>query len=208
MEILICLCIGYACGCISTSYIVGKANNIDIREHGSGNAGTTNALRTLGVKAGAITFFGDAFKALIPILIIRFFLFQNSAIEPQLLSLYTGLGVILGHNYPFWLNFKGGKGIAATGGALLAFDWRVTLVAIVAFVIITAITRYVSLGSLAVSIIFPMGVLLFYRSNPQFIHMLIVSCLFTVSAFYKHKDNIKRLLNGTENKLGQKVDVK
>ena len=77
IDILICLCIGYACGCISTGYLVGKANNIDIRNYGSGNAGTTNALRTLGVKAGAITFFGDAFKALIPILIIRFFYFKT-----------------------------------------------------------------------------------------------------------------------------------
>lgn len=208
IDILICLCIGYACGCISTGYLVGKANNIDIRNYGSGNAGTTNALRTLGVKAGAVTFFGDAFKALIPILIIRFFLFQNSAMEPQLLALYAGLGVILGHNYPFWLHFKGGKGIAATGGVILAFDWRVALIAMCGFVIITAVTRYVSLGSLLVSIIFPIGVILFYSNNPQFLHMLIVSCFFTVSAFNKHRGNIKRLLNGTENKLGQKVDVK
>ncbi|HEX3076201.1 MAG TPA: glycerol-3-phosphate 1-O-acyltransferase PlsY [Lachnospiraceae bacterium] len=208
MHILICLCIGYACGCISTGYLVGKANNIDIRNYGSGNAGTTNALRTLGYKAGLITFLGDAFKAVIPIMIIRFLLFKNVDVEPQLLALYAGLGVILGHNFPFWLHFKGGKGIAATGGVMFAFDWRFAVIALVGFIVITAITRYVSVGSLLVSTLFPVCVILFYRGNDEFIHMLIVSFLFMLSAFIKHHANIKRLLNGTENKLGQKVDVK
>lgn len=208
IHILICLCLGYACGCISTGYLVGKANKIDIRNYGSGNAGATNTLRTLGKKAALITFFGDAFKAVIPIVIVRFFFFKDSGIEPQLLALYIGLGVILGHNYPFWLHFKGGKGIAATGGVILGFDWRLAVIALIGFIIITAITKYVSVGSLLVSIIFPVGVILFYRDNPEFIHMLVVSCLFTASAFFKHRSNIKRLINGTENKLGQKVDVK
>lgn len=203
MGIIICLVVGYAFGCFSTGYIVGKMNHIDIRNYGSGNSGTTNALRTLGFKAGLLTFLGDALKAIIPIMLIRFY-FPAPEGNLQLLLLYTGLGVVLGHNFPAWLHFKGGKGIAATAGVMLAFDWRFGLTAAVIFVILVAITRYVSLGSLALSLLFPIGVLIFY---PGQIHMLIVSLIFTVLAYVKHRGNITRLLNGTERKLGQKIEI-
>lgn len=204
MEIIICLVIGYVFGCFSTGYIVGKMNHIDIRNYGSGNSGTTNALRTLGFKAGLLTFLGDALKAIIPIMLIRFY-FPASESNIELLLLYTGLGVVLGHNFPVWLHFKGGKGIAATAGVMLAFDWRFGLAAFLVFIGLVGITRYVSLGSLALSLIFPIGVLIFY---PGQIHMLIVSLIFTVLAYVKHRGNITRLLNGTERKLGQKVEIK
>ena len=111
-KIAICLLLGYAFGCFSTGYFVGKLHHIDIRQYGSGNAGTTNALRTLGKKAGAMTFLGDVLKCIIPILFIRHILFVGVEYLP-LLVLYTAVGVVLGHNYPFYLHFKGGKGIAA-----------------------------------------------------------------------------------------------
>lgn len=202
-HIFISTVIGYAFGCFSTAYLLGKINHIDIRKYGSGNAGTTNALRTLGLKAGVITFLGDLLKALVAIFLIRF-LFQNVEINIQLLTLYAGLGVVIGHNFPFYLNFKGGKGIAATVGVMLAFDWRIALIACLLFIISVAITRYVSVGSLLISLIFPIGIFLFYNGN---IHMLIVSIVFTVLAFIKHQENIKRLRKGTENKLGQKIKV-
>jgi glycerol-3-phosphate acyltransferase PlsY len=202
-NIIICLILGYLCGCFSTAYFVGRANNIDIRKYGSGNAGTTNAMRLLGVKAGILTFLGDALKALIPILIITFVVLKN---EPyvHLVALYAGLGVVIGHNFPFWLHFKGGKGIAATGGVILAFDWRIGLAAFVVFVVSVAITRYVSVGSLLISLLFPIGVLVFY---PGDLHMLLISFLFTVLAFIRHRTNIQRLMNGTENKIGQKAKI-
>lgn len=203
LKILICLILGYSFGCFSTGYVVGKANNIDIRNFGSGNAGTTNALRTLGWKAGLLTFLGDAIKAIIPILLVRFLFFPNDTLT-QLFPLYTGLGAVLGHNFPFYLHFKGGKGIAVTGGVILAFDWRLALIALVIFIVVVAATRYVSLGSLIISSLLPVWILIIYPGN---IHMLIVSLFFTISAFYKHKANIKRLLNGTENKIGQKVKI-
>lgn len=203
LNIIICLILGYLCGCFSTSYFIGKANHIDIRKYGSGNAGTTNALRTLGIKAGILTFLGDALKAIIPLLFITLIIYKNET-AVHLLALYTGLGVVIGHNFPFWLHFKGGKGIAATGGVMLAFDWRLGLVALAVFVVAVAITRYVSLGSLLISILFPIWVLIIYPGN---IHMLLVSILFTVLAFIKHRTNIQRLMNGTENKLGQKVKI-
>ena len=108
---IICLVIGYFCGCISSGYFVGKFHHIDIREHGSGNAGTTNVLRVLGKLPALITFVGDLAKAVMPILVIRIFLSPDNW---YLLCLYMGLGVVLGHNYPFYLGFKGGKGIAVT----------------------------------------------------------------------------------------------
>jgi glycerol-3-phosphate acyltransferase PlsY len=201
--ILICLVFGYCFGCISTGYMVGKANKIDIRKYGSGNAGTTNALRTLGWKAGLVTFLGDALKAILPILLIRFVIFPDAK-AISLLMLYTGLGVVLGHNFPFWLHFKGGKGIAATGGVMLAFDWRLAIAALLVFSLIVIITRYVSLGSLVISILLPIWIIIFYPGN---LHMIIVGVIFTLSAFVKHRSNIKRLINGTENKIGQKVKI-
>lgn len=205
IQIIICLAIGYLFGCFSTGYVVGKLNRVDIRKYGSGNAGTTNALRTLGAKAGAITLIGDLIKAVIPILLVRLLFFQNEEISYiHLLSLYTGLGVVIGHNYPFWLGFKGGKGMAATGGVMAAFDPWIIPLGLPLFVIAVAITRYVSIGSLLVAVLFPIWILIMY---PGQIHMLIVSLLFMALAFFKHRSNIKRLMAGTENKIGNKVKL-
>jgi len=203
IKILICLVFGYCFGCFSTGYVVGKVNNIDIRNYGSGNPGTTNALRTLGWKAGLITLLGDAFKAIIPLLLVRFLIYPNNAYD-QLLPLYAGLGVVLGHNFPFWLNFKGGKGIAATGGVMLAFDWRLALAAMCLFLLVTVVTRYVSLGSLMISILFPSWIFILFPGN---VHMFLVGIAFTLSAFFKHRSNVQRLINGTENKIGHKVKI-
>ena len=205
IRIIICVILGYAFGCISTGYLVGKIYKVDIRKYGSGNVGTTNALRTLGWKAGALTLVGDMLKAIIPILLTRYVIAGGfDYADSQLLVLYTGLGVVLGHNYPFWLHFKGGKGIAATAGAMLSFDIRILPFALVVFGGAVALTRYVSLGSLLLAILFPCWV---GYTNPGNYHMLIVSLLYTVSAIYTHRANIKRLLNGTENKLGQRVKI-
>ena len=125
MERIICLAIGYLFGMFQTSYIIGKIHHMDIRQYGSGNAGTTNALRTLGKKAGAMTLIGDMLKCVIAILIVDA-VFENRYQEIlPLLGMYTAAGCVLGHNFPFYLGFRGGKGIAASAGMLLAMDWRV-----------------------------------------------------------------------------------
>ncbi len=203
IRIILCLGLGYLFGCFSTGYIIGKMKKVDIRNYGSGSSGTTNALRTLGVKAGFITLLGDMLKAILPILLIRYLLFKDVPYV-QLLTLYAGLGVVLGHNYPVWLKFKGGKGIAATGGVMVAFDPRIILAGLPVFLISVALTRYVSVGSLLVSILFPTWIYIFY---PKELHMLIVALIFMILAFIKHRANIKRLLNGTENKLGHRVKI-
>jgi len=203
LKVILCLILGYIFGCFSTGYFVGKLNKVDIREHGSGNVGTTNALRTLGAKAGAVTLLGDVIKAVIPMMVVRLLLFKGLDIV-ELLTLYTGFGVVLGHNYPVWLKFKGGKGMAATGGVMATFDPLIIPIGLPLFVIIVAITRYVSLGSLFVAVFFPVWIVI---RHPGDIHMLILSLAFMLLAFIKHKSNIKRLLNGTENKIGQRVKL-
>ncbi|MDF2539742.1 MAG: hypothetical protein K0S76_2763 [Herbinix sp.] len=203
LQILLCLVLGYLFGCFSTGYFVGKLNKVDIRNYGSGNVGTTNALRTLGAKAGALTLLGDVIKAVIPIVLIRYVILPGADFS-QLLALYTGLGVVLGHNYPVWMGFKGGKGIAATGGVMAAFDPLIIPIGLPLFVGVVAITRYVSIGSLLVALLLPVWVVIRY---PGEIHMLIVSLVFLALAILKHRSNIKRLLNGTENKIGQRVKI-
>lgn len=203
LKIIFCLIFGYLFGCFSTGFFVGKMNKVDIRKYGSGNVGSTNALRTLGAKAGAITLLGDALKAVIPILLVRLVFFQKYDYT-ELLALYTGLGVVIGHNYPVWLKFKGGKGIAATGGAMAAFDPLIVPIALPFFILIVAVTRYVSLGSLFVAVFFPVWVTI---RHPGDVHMLIVTLVYMALAFFKHRANIRRLLNGTENKFGQRVKI-
>ncbi|MGN0505521.1 MAG: glycerol-3-phosphate 1-O-acyltransferase PlsY [Lachnospiraceae bacterium] len=203
-AIIFCLVLGYACGCISSGYIVGKVCKVDVRQHGSGNLGATNVMRTLGVGAGAITLLCDLAKCMIPLLLVRYVLFQEFAAfsyESQLLVLYTALGAVLGHNFPFYLKFHGGKGITCMGAVMLMFDWRLALFGIVTFVLIVAVTRYVSVASLFEATLFPIWVALMCESD---LHMILVTCIFTISAFYTHRANIKRLINGNENKLGAK----
>ena len=125
MERLICLAIGYVCGLFQTSYIIGRFYKTDIREHGSGNAGTTNALRTFGKKAGAMTLLGDCLKCVAATFLVKLFLGKTYGDILPLLTVYAAAGCTLGHNFPFYLNFRGGKGIAASVGFILAFDWRI-----------------------------------------------------------------------------------
>ena len=155
MERIVCLVIGYIFGLFQTGYLYGKAHHVDIRKQGSGNAGTTNALRTMGWKAGAVTFLGDCFKCVFAVVVVHLLFAKNYGDILPLLSMYAGMGAVLGHNYPFYMHFKGGKGIAATAGLLVSTTnvWMV-LICLVSFVLIVGVTRYVSLGSLAVVIIY------------------------------------------------------
>lgn len=209
MERLICVLIGYAFGLLQTGYFYGKLHHIDIRKQGSGNAGTTNALRTLGWKAGLVTFLGDCFKCVFAVVTVHLLFGKSMPDMVQALAMYAGMGAVLGHNYPFYLKFQGGKGIAATAGLLISTTniWMV-LICLVAFILIVAVTRYVSLGSLAVVIIYLVEVIVYgqmggFTVADQYLwEMYVVAGLLMVSAFYKHRANIKRLLAGTENKIG------
>ncbi len=208
MVRLACVLIGYVCGLLQTGYIYGKLHNVDIRTMGSGNAGTTNALRTMGLKAGLITFLGDCLKCVIAVLIVRLLFGGANADNISLLSMYAGMGAVFGHNYPFYLGFKGGKGIAATSGLILStMNPICVLICLGTFVLVVGITRYVSLGSLLLMLVY-FAEVCYCLATKQYqvasgheFEMVIVALVLVVSAFYKHKANIKRLLTGTENKL-------
>lgn len=203
--IIICVIVGYCFGCFSSAYVTGKIYHIDIRKEGSGNLGTTNALRTLGKAAAALTFLGDILKAAIPVLVVRYVFKDNTDIS-ILMGMLTGLGVVLGHNFPCWLKFKGGKGIAVTACVTLCIaHWSVIVIGLALFVLTVALTRYVSVGSLISALYLPVNTILFHRKSPDFVIMLIVSLLFTVLAYVQHRENIVRLIHGNERKLGEKT---
>ena len=191
--------IGYCFGCFSTAYFVGKANHIDIRSYGSGNAGTTNALRTLGKKAGIITYIGDVLKAVIPITIVRFFVLTGRQ-DLDLICFILGLGVVLGHNYPVWLKFKGGKGIAVTSGVFIAVVPHIAVFALILFVLIALISKYISLASIC-AILFS-GIWIMINYDFSVAYVVVLSCYIAL-ALWQHRANIVRLFNGTENKIGQ-----
>lgn len=208
---VIALAIGYVCGLFQTGYIYGKSKGIDIRNEGSGNAGTTNSLRVLGWKAGLITFAGDLCKAMLAVLLAKL-IFQGTYPDAiKVLELYAGFGAVLGHNFPCYLKFKGGKGIACTAGMILAVCPMAAPVCLLLFIGSIAITRYVSLGSILVVISYLIQAIVFGQMG--YLHMdaahlpefYIVSACFTAMGLWRHRANIKRLLNGTENKLGMKT---
>lgn len=206
IRLVVCL-IGYLFGCIQTSFFLGKSRGIDIREHGSGNAGTTNALRVMGPRAGVLVFIGDCGKMILAAL-LTWLLFSRS--QPQLVllvKLYTGIGVVLGHDFPFFMKGKGGKGIAVTGGLMLILDWRLGIVALAVFLGVTFATKLVSLGSclmtvLCYALFIVMGEcgLVEFGALPKWEAWLILG-LWVALALVRHKDNIRRLLSGTENRL-------
>ena len=210
MERLICLAAGYVFGLFQTGYLYGKIVHKDIRQYGSGNSGTTNALRVLGKKAGVIVFIGDFLKAIILCLLIKGIYGHRNPDMTPLLMLYGGFGVVLGHNFPFYLKFKGGKGIAATSGVIITMDWRITLVCLAAFIISVGLTRIVSIGSLLVVTIFlgmwiglgAAGLLPLHGAFLTESYFVVIA--FAALAYWCHRANIRRLLNGTENKFGSK----
>ena len=206
MERIICLVIGYVFGLFQTAYIYGKFHGIDIRNYGSGNAGTTNTLRVLGTKAGVLVLFGDIAKCILAVVAANLIFMNTHPDMIYLLKIYAAAGAILGHNFPFYLHFKGGKGIAATAGMILAFHPYFIPVAVVLFFGIFFTTHYVSLGSLLLYagffvemiILGQMG--LFGMTQPLLIELYVVTAVLTAMAYYKHRENIKRLLSGTERK--------
>ena len=211
------LLLGYLAGAlIQAGYWMGKFNKIDIREYGSGNAGTTNVMRTLGKKAGIITYLLDAFKAVLADLVIHFAIVPYTDIPEMLLFLYCGLGIVLGHNFPFYLKFKGGKGIAASSGVVISlmffpkYCFMFTVLGIGIFALVAVTTKYVSLASLiGMAMLFVeflvWGMLGWLPlSGISRVEGTVIVFLLAALAFIRHRSNIVRLVNGTERKIGEK----
>lgn len=201
-----CLAIGYCFGLFQTAFIYGKMNGIDIREKGSGNAGTTNALRVLGKKAGIIVFFGDALKALFAMILVHLLFGKSYPDMTALLRIYAGAGAILGHNFPFYMGFRGGKGIAATGGISLGMAWQCMVAVAITFFSIFFTTHYVSLGSLCMYVVFVIALVVMGQSGsfnmpqPMLYEMYVIALLLAIMAFVRHRGNIKRLIDKNERK--------
>ena len=199
LSYLIIIIIAYLFGNISTSYIIGKKlAGVDIRTQGSGNAGSTNVLRTLGKKAGALTFVGDVLKGFIAVIIAKgiAYMVHVDVVTGAYLAV---VAVVIGHNYPAFLGFKGGKGVATSLGSMLAMNPLIALACLGFFIIIVVLTKYVSLGSILGIGLSPILMLINHNMKG-----VLVTLFLTISVAYTHKENIKRLLNGTERKIGEK----
>lgn len=201
-----CILIGYFLGSISVAYIVGKVRGIDIREHGSGNAGTTNTLRVLGRRAGAIVLAGDLLKCFIA-MIVCWLIFKNSYPDMKyLIRIYAAAGTILGHDYPFFLKFKGGKGIACFVGMIAFFYPGVIPAEVAIFFGIFFTTHYVSLSSIFLALGFLAQVVIFgqfgfYGLNAtQLLEVYITVGVLVALCIFQHRKNLANLVNGTEKK--------
>lgn len=193
MNYILTLLISYFVGTISGSYIIGNLFlNKDIRKYGSGNAGTTNAMRVLGKKAGVLTFLIDFLKGALVTLIIRK-IFGDEYVPLAI------LGAVMGHDFPFYMKFKGCKGVATTLGALAIFNFPLTLICYVVWVLGTVLTKMVSVGS----ILFFVSIIIVYSfmSNLAMSNILIIDIIALIGII-RHKDNIKRIIAGNENKIG------
>ena len=196
----------YLLGSIPTGYLVAKAKGVDIRSVGSGNIGATNVFRILGKKAGIFVLLVDALKGflacwLLVNLIQHFFGAESGAKE--VFRIIAGVAAILGHNYTCFLKFKGGKGIATSAGVLVALVPWALLIVLGVWILVFAVSRYVSLASIAAAICLPFAVWLLHSSSL----MLFIAVILALLAIYKHKANIQRLWNGTENRIGKKKNA-
>lgn len=200
------LLIGYCFGLFQTAYIYGRLHGIDIRKQGSGNAGTTNALRTLGMKAGVIVMVGDIVKCILAV-VLTHFLFGRSPELDYLVRIWTGFGCILGHNFPFYMNFRGGKGVACTAGLINSISLAIlTPIGNLIFFSTVLLTGYVSLASLLVGTEFLVGTIImgqlgcFHMKPSHLLEMYVLVAVIVAMMFFQHRGNIARLLSGTERK--------
>ncbi len=204
---IVCILIGYIFGLFQSSYIYGKLHGIDIKEHGSGNAGTTNTLRVMGKKAGAIVLLCDLLKTGLAITTVRLLFGDSYADMIPLLALYAAAGSILGHDFPFYLGFKGGKGIACTAGLIVFYHPYMILPQVITFFGTFFLTHYVSLGSLLVNLVLIAEMVIFGQmgvfgevTQAVLNEMYVITVLLAALAFWGHRANIDRLIHKNERK--------
>ena len=203
--------ISYLIGSINFSVIFSKKMaGFDVREKGSGNAGSTNMLRSVGKKAALITLICDILKGVVSIGIAILLGNVIANMNRELLLQIAGIAVVIGHTFPIFFQFKGGKGVATSLGVLLMSNWQIGLICLVFALVLMLLTRMVSLGSCAAAVLFPV-LTLFINDNYTVLTegkngnvYFIYSLLLAVIVLFNHRSNIKRILNGTENKLGSK----
>lgn len=210
--------LSYLLGSLNFGVILSnKIKKDDVRNHGSGNAGTTNMLRSYGKGIALLTIIGDMLKVFAAIYIaIRIFSYVPMTLNElgnnpltsldtnMLLKSFAGFFCVLGHIFPCYFKFKGGKGVATSGGMVFAIDWRIALILLAVFIIIVLITKYVSLGSIVMALLYPLFICLFHKS----LVLTLIAAVFTVIVVVAHRENIKKLLNHTESKISFKSKKK
>lgn len=200
--------LAYAIGSVNFSVLISrKIAGFDVREKGSGNAGTTNVLRSVGVKAALITLICDILKGIVAVLMAFLIGKMTQNVDRALLVQLAGILVIVGHTFPIFFEFRGGKGIATALGVLLITNWKIGLICLVFALVLIIITRMVSVGSMSSAILFPVLTLFmgesFIVAQGAFKYF-IYSILLAVFVIFNHRENIKRIMNGTENKISFK----
>ena len=204
---ILVILVAYLLGSISFSVIISKKMaGFDVREKGSGNAGATNVLRSVGKKAAVLTLLCDCLKGVVAVLFAVIVGKIASNTDKALLVQLAGIAVVIGHTFPIFFGFKGGKGVATSLGVLLVTNWQIGLICLVFALVLMALTKMVSMGSVGAAILFPVLVL-FIKTNfivTEGSGYLIYSIILAVLVAFNHRSNIKRILNGTENKLNFK----
>ena len=210
VQLCVCFILGYIFGNIPNGYLYAKSQGVDIYHQGSGNPGSTNVLRTLGKRAGITVLLMDIAKCMVPIFLMILFWKPANEDQKTLILMLTGIGAILGHNFPILPGVKGGKGVACTGALLIALAPLYTLGLLCFFILIVLTTKYVSLGSVLSVFVFFLSVLLMGKSGILFpfskaiyLQMCGLSLFLALLCLFQHRENMKRLMNGTENKFGK-----
>ncbi len=207
IKLILIAVISYLLGSLNFGVILSKfVKKDDVREKGSGNAGTTNMMRSYGKIFGILTIIGDIAKVIIAIEIAFRILpadelkkiFDLLNTNPQIcLKSFAGLFAVIGHIFPCFFGFKGGKGVATSGGMVIFVNWKIALILFTVFVINFFTTKYVSLGSIIMAVLYPIMMWFFYKD----LLLVVISCIFTLIVIIAHRENIKKLINGTENKI-------
>ncbi len=201
----LCLAGAYLLGSVPFGLLIGRSRGIDIREHGSGNIGATNVLRVLGKPLGITTFFLDALKGYLPVAAGAWAAASSGLAAPETLGALCGLAAILGHNFPIFLGFKGGKGVATSAGALLGIAPAAVGVGLAAWALVFFTSRYVSLASIIAAAVIGGAGWWLYGGDGVLVPALLT--LLALLIVWRHRGNIRRLLNGTENRFQRKADT-
>jgi glycerol-3-phosphate acyltransferase PlsY len=200
--------LGYLIGSIPVGFILGKLiRGIDIREHGSGSIGMTNVMRTIGVKAGILVFFADMAKGAVAVA-LAWPIFSSS---PEMVAwgqMAGGASAVIGHSWPVYIGFRGGKGIATGFGALMVIYWPVGLITFAVFLAVVGLSRYVSLGSILGSLTMLVAMVPFFVYGYEPFAYVVLGLVVVPIVIFRHRDNIRRLLSGTESKIGSSRTTK
>lgn len=204
--------ISYLLGSLNFGVILSnKLKKDDVRNHGSGNAGTTNMLRSYGKGYAVLTIIGDMLKVVVAIVIaFKIYEYTPSVLnetyssvnidQNMLLKSFAGFFCVVGHIFPVFFKFKGGKGVATSGGMVFVVDWRIALILLAVFIVVVAITKYVSLGSIIMALLYPVMIYIFHKS----LILTAIALVFTIIVVVAHRGNIKKLINHTESKITDK----